>query len=90
MYDLHVHILPGIDDGPETIDESFQMGKIAYENGTHVLVATPHRKDVKEFHSLNKILFLTKEIWKKNNNKTLSIFLFRVVVLLIHLDNETH
>ena len=46
MYDLHVHILPGIDDGPETIDESFQMGKIAYENGTHVLVATPHRKDV--------------------------------------------
>ena len=70
MYDLHVHILPGIDDGPETIDESFQMGKIAYESGTHVLVATPHRKDVKEFHSLNKILFLTKKLnnlFLKNN-----------------------
>ena len=70
MYDLHVHILPGIDDGPETLEESFQMGKIASDSGTQILVATPHRKDVKELHSLDKIEALTKtlnNLFAKNN-----------------------
>ena len=70
MYDLHVHILPGIDDGPKTIEESFQMGKVASDSGTKILVATPHRKDVKELHSLNKIEVLTKTLnnsFAKNN-----------------------
>ena len=42
MYDLHCHILYGVDDGADTIAESVEMAQIAYENGTKVLAVTPH------------------------------------------------
>lgn len=40
--DLHTHILPGIDDGAETIEETLRMAGIAYEEGIRLIVATPH------------------------------------------------
>jgi protein-tyrosine phosphatase len=42
MIDLHCHILPGIDDGPESVDESLVMCRIAAEDGIRTIVATPH------------------------------------------------
>jgi protein-tyrosine phosphatase len=42
MIDLHCHILPGIDDGPETMTEALMMCHIAIEDGIHTIVATPH------------------------------------------------
>jgi len=43
MYDLHCHILHGIDDGPKTLDESIAMCQLAAKDGIKVIVATPHR-----------------------------------------------
>jgi protein-tyrosine phosphatase len=42
MIDLHTHVLPGIDDGPETIEGSLALARAAAERGTRVMVATPH------------------------------------------------
>lgn len=42
MIDLHTHILPGIDDGPETIEGSLQIARAALAAGTGTVVATPH------------------------------------------------
>jgi protein-tyrosine phosphatase len=42
MIDIHCHILPGIDDGPETMDESVAMLRMAAEDGIETVVATPH------------------------------------------------
>ncbi|WP_332748250.1 tyrosine-protein phosphatase [Hydrogenophaga sp.] len=42
MIDLHCHILPGIDDGAKTMDESLQMARIAVADGIHTLACTPH------------------------------------------------
>jgi protein-tyrosine phosphatase len=42
MIDLHTHILPGIDDGPATIEGSLELARAAVEAGTRTLVATPH------------------------------------------------
>ena len=42
MIDIHTHILPGLDDGAEDIYDSIEMAALAYENGTSVIVATPH------------------------------------------------
>jgi protein-tyrosine phosphatase len=44
MIDLHCHILPGIDDGPETMEESVAMARRAVEDGIVHIVATPHVK----------------------------------------------
>ncbi len=40
--DLHSHIIPSIDDGPSTIDDTVAMLRRAYEHGTREMVATPH------------------------------------------------
>jgi len=45
MIDIHAHILPSIDDGPETIEESIELCKVAANDGIKTIVATPHSKD---------------------------------------------
>jgi protein-tyrosine phosphatase len=42
MFDLHCHILPGIDDGSRSWDESVEMARIAAADGITDIVATPH------------------------------------------------
>lgn len=42
MIDLHCHILPGIDDGPATIEQSLALARAASKDGTQTIVATPH------------------------------------------------
>lgn len=40
--DLHFHLLPGVDDGPATIEESVELARAAERDGTRTIVATPH------------------------------------------------
>jgi protein-tyrosine phosphatase len=42
MIDLHIHILHGMDDGPNTLAESVAMCRISYQDGVRTIVATPH------------------------------------------------
>jgi len=42
MYDLHCHILPGIDDGANTIEDSLALIKASIAQGVTHIVATPH------------------------------------------------
>jgi protein-tyrosine phosphatase len=45
MVDLHCHILPGLDDGPDKIEESLEMAEAAIADGITQVVATPHSND---------------------------------------------
>ncbi|WP_409295954.1 tyrosine-protein phosphatase [Peribacillus sp. SCS-26] len=42
MIDIHCHILPGMDDGPENNYKSLDLARAAVEEGLHTIVATPH------------------------------------------------
>ena len=42
VIDLHTHVLPGIDDGPPTVEASIELARAAAADGTSTLVATPH------------------------------------------------
>jgi protein-tyrosine phosphatase len=42
VIDLHSHVLPGIDDGPDSIDGSLELARAAAAGGTRTLLATPH------------------------------------------------
>jgi protein-tyrosine phosphatase len=42
VIDLHSHILPGIDDGAESIETALEMARSAVEDGIRTLAATPH------------------------------------------------
>jgi len=42
VIDLHTHVLPGIDDGPPSVEGSLALARAAAAAGTTTLVATPH------------------------------------------------
>jgi len=42
VIDLHCHVLPGIDDGPDTLEGSVALARAAAAAGVHAIVATPH------------------------------------------------
>ncbi|MFH1058785.1 MAG: CpsB/CapC family capsule biosynthesis tyrosine phosphatase [Pseudomonadota bacterium] len=42
MIDLHCHILPRIDDGPQSWEDTLAMARMAAKDGITDLVATPH------------------------------------------------
>lgn len=44
MIDLHNHLLPGIDDGAGTLEETLQFLRLARRDGVTAVVATPHMK----------------------------------------------
>lgn len=45
MIDTHVHIIPEVDDGATSIEESVAMLKSAKEQGVSQMIATPHFKE---------------------------------------------
>jgi protein-tyrosine phosphatase len=42
MLDLHCHILPGVDDGPATLDEALAVARFCVRDGITHVTATPH------------------------------------------------
>jgi protein-tyrosine phosphatase len=54
--DLHCHILPGLDDGPASMEESLEMCRIAYQDGIRTLVAAPHTLSGVYFNDMETIL----------------------------------
>lgn len=40
--DIHTHILPGVDDGSSSMEETMKMLTAAYDEGVKTIVATPH------------------------------------------------
>lgn len=42
FFDLHTHLLFGVDDGAKTKDEMFAMLDMAYADGTRAICLTPH------------------------------------------------
>ena len=42
MIDLHCHLLPGIDDGPKTLETTLEMARIAVADGIKTIFCTPH------------------------------------------------
>jgi protein-tyrosine phosphatase len=45
VIDLHVHILPGIDDGPPDLSQSLRLGRAAVDDGIQIVAATPHLRE---------------------------------------------
>ena len=42
MIDIHCHMLPGVDDGSDSMDTSLLMASMAAESGVETVIVTPH------------------------------------------------
>src|SRR6202790_5547594 len=49
MVDIHCHILPGLDDGADTLETSIQMAESAIAEGFTHVVGTPHANSLYKF-----------------------------------------
>ncbi len=76
MVDLHCHILPNMDDGAKSIDESIQILKMQEEQNFERIVATPHFYIQKE--SLDRFLKRRTDCLDKlcKDSQILDIMLF--------------
>jgi protein-tyrosine phosphatase len=45
VIDLHSHILPNMDDGPQSMEEAILMARAAVQQGIKTIVATPHTQN---------------------------------------------
>ncbi len=63
MIDIHCHIIPGVDDGPQSTEEAHQMLAEAAKAGMKTIIATPHYS--RELHEnglvMQKLEFMRKE-----------------------------
>lgn len=49
MIDIHTHVLPGVDDGSQSMEDSLELLAIAADSGVDTVVATPHCNVPDEF-----------------------------------------
>ena len=56
LIDMHSHVLPAVDDGSESVEESLEMLRLSYSQGVRKMVATPHFYP----HSMNPSKFLER------------------------------
>lgn len=73
MIDLHSHILPGIDDGAQTVEDSIGMAKAAVQEGIHTIVATPHHQNGKYINERTEILHQVKCLNDILRNKDINL-----------------
>ncbi|WP_342399962.1 CpsB/CapC family capsule biosynthesis tyrosine phosphatase [Weizmannia sp. FSL W8-0676] len=65
MMDIHCHILPGIDDGAQTIYDSLDMAKQAVSQGIKQIIATPHHMNGKYENRKTGIIQKVNELNKR-------------------------
>ena len=73
MFDLHSHILPGMDDGPSDMEESVEMALMAYRDGIRVMAATPHNRDVVNRSSISHAKALVDELNREMETRSVAL-----------------
>lgn len=72
FYDIHCHLLPGVDDGSKDLRETLEAFKIARSEGIRRLILTPHFKDGSDLEYSEKIRRVfqeTAELLKKDDSQ---------------------
>ena len=64
MIDIHSHILPEVDDGSRSLEESLEMCRLSATDGIEVIVATPHAHD--NVHKTHDPEFLRQKVNELN------------------------
>lgn len=75
--DIHCHIIPGVDDGAQSMEQAQEMIQIAYESGTRNIIATPHYGTHRAKASKGTIAvnFLELQMWMQANYPDMKLYL---------------
>lgn len=56
MIDIHSHLLPGLDDGAQSEQETIELARNAVADGIHTVIATPHHANGHFLNNKQKVL----------------------------------
>lgn len=76
MIDLHCHILPGIDDGAESIEASIAMAEKAIDQGITHILCTPHHNNGKYTNPKSSIISQVANLQEELDKRNLPLTLF--------------
>ncbi|EOI00172.1 protein-tyrosine phosphatase [Enterococcus haemoperoxidus ATCC BAA-382] len=76
MIDLHCHILPGIDDGAQSIDDSIDMAEMAVKQGITHILCTPHHNNGKYDNSAGKVISCVSALQEELDRRKVPLTLF--------------
>ncbi len=71
--DIHCHIVPQIDDGAFSIDQSINMARTALGDGTTSLIATPHQLGTNSHVSAEAIINGVSKLQSALHDKEISV-----------------
>lgn len=81
MYDLHNHILPGVDDGPDDWETAVNMLRLAADDGIQGIAATPHVMAGMHGPSKEWISSLTEELRRRSGGLEIGLFVGSEILL---------
>lgn len=76
VIDLHCHILPGVDDGSENMEETIEMLNMAMNEGVHGIVATSHAEAEVGLKQAERYLKAYREVLQYIENNHIPIRLY--------------
>ena len=62
MIDIHTHLIPNVDDGADSIEETIRLAHAAVEEGIDHAILTPHHNRYWVTNEKDKVLQLTKKV----------------------------
>lgn len=76
MLDLHCHILPGIDDGAQTLDDSIQMAELAVKEGITHILATPHHQKRNWINEKKEVIQRVRDLQAELDERHIDLTIF--------------
>lgn len=62
MIDIHTHLIPNVDDGADSIDETLRLAQAAIDEGITHTILTPHHNRYWVINEKDEVLEYTKEV----------------------------
>ncbi len=76
LTDIHCHLLPGVDDGAENMEEAIRMLKKEYDDGVRQIIVTPHYREGMFETSQQKIVYVYQKLRREAVRMDPTLFLY--------------
>ena len=86
MIDIHTHIIDGIDDGAQNMEDSLALLKMAAESGTTDIIATPHIIEGSSHANWQTILTKTEDLNRNAQDAGIPIRVYAGAEIEVNLD----
>ena len=73
IIDLHSHLIPGVDDGAQTIEQSIELARQAVDEGVEHMVLTPHHRNGKYINYKKGVLEATQALQEEYNQANVNL-----------------